>query len=185
MDTPRQGRIAPAAAPYPADMQAMLDAVMAGKPPLLLFTTMARDPRLFRKFFAGGLLERGHLSLRQRELVIDRTTALCGAEYEWGVHIAIFGQRAGLTPPQVESLVHGGPGDACWSADDRLLLRFADALHANCDLDDALWSELRSAFPEEAVLELLLLAGYYRTVSYLVNALRLPPEPGAARFTER
>jgi alkylhydroperoxidase family enzyme len=185
MDNARQGRIAPAAAPYPADMQAMLDAVMAGKPPLLLFTTLARDPRLFRKFFAGGLLEKGHLSLRQRELVIARTTALCGAEYEWGVHIAIYGQRAGLTPPQVESLVRGGPGDTCWSEDDRLLLRFADSLHANCDIDDALWAALRAVFSEEAVLELLLLAGFYRTVSYLVNTLRLPPEAGAARFTSR
>jgi hypothetical protein len=27
-----------------------------------------------------------------------------------------------------------------------------------------------------------MLAGTYRTVSYLVNSLRLPPEPGTARF---
>jgi hypothetical protein len=27
-----------------------------------------------------------------------------------------------------------------------------------------------------------MLAGSYRTVSYLVNSLRLPPEPGARRF---
>ena len=32
------------------------------------------------------------------------------------------------------------------------------------------------------MLELLLLAGFYRTVSYLTNALRLPLEPYAARF---
>jgi len=32
------------------------------------------------------------------------------------------------------------------------------------------------------MLELLLLAGFYRTVSYLTNALRLPPEAYAARF---
>ena len=63
------------------------------------------------------------------------------------------------------------------------MLRLADALHRSCDVDDALWAALRALFPEEAMLELLLLAGYYRTVSYLTNALRLPPEPGAARFT--
>jgi alkylhydroperoxidase family enzyme len=43
-------------------------------------------------------------------------------------------------------------------------------------------AELRATFSEEAILELLLLAGFYRTVSYLTNALRLPPEPFAARF---
>jgi alkylhydroperoxidase family enzyme len=41
---------------------------------------------------------------------------------------------------------------------------------------------LRAAFSEEAMLELLLLVGFYRTVSYLTNALRLPPEPFAQRF---
>ena len=32
------------------------------------------------------------------------------------------------------------------------------------------------------MLELLLLAGFYRTVSYLCNALQLPLERDAARF---
>ena len=48
----------------------------------------------------------------------------------------------------------------------------------------ALWGELRARFSEEAILELLLLAGFYRTVSSLTNALRLPLEPYAARFPD-
>ena len=71
---------------------------------------------------------------------------------------------------------------SCWDAQDALLIRFCDALHAECTLDDALWGELRATFSEEAILELLLLAGFYRTVSYLANALRLPPERFAARW---
>ena len=51
-----------------------------------------------------------------------------------------------------------------------------------CDVDDALWARLRAGFSEEAILELLLLAGFYRMMSYLTNALRLPLEPYAARF---
>ena len=81
-------RIAPAAPPLEPDMQEAIDAIMRGAPPLVLFTTMARDRRLFFKFFNSGLLDRGHLTIRQREIVIDRVTATCGAEYEWGVHIA-------------------------------------------------------------------------------------------------
>ncbi len=176
-------RIAPATAPYPDDIQAWLDRTMPpGKPPLRLFNTLARDPRLCRKFFSAGLLDRGHLTLRQREIVIDRTTALCRSEYEWGVHIAIFGARVGFTPEQVHSLVHGGSADACWTAADRRLLRLCDALHHDCDVDDALWQQLREDFSEEALLELLMLAGFYRTVSYLTNALRLPLEPDGSRF---
>jgi len=180
---PPTARIAPAQPPYSADVQAALDRIMPpGMPPLALFTTLARDPRLFGKFFAGGLLERGHLTLRQREVVIHRTTALNRSEYEWGVHVAIFAARVQLTAEQLHSTVHGSAADACWGEEDRLLLRFCDALHASSALDDTLWQALHRRFSDEAVLELLLLAGFYRTVSYLTNALRLPLEPNAARF---
>jgi alkylhydroperoxidase family enzyme len=130
----------------------------------------------------AGLLDKGHLTLRQREIVIDRVTARCGSEYEWGVHIALFAKRAGLGEAQQRSLVKGDAADSCWSSEDALLVRFCDALHATCDIDDALWAQLKIHFSEPAILELLLLAGFYRTVSYLTNALRLPLEPYAARF---
>jgi alkylhydroperoxidase family enzyme len=78
--------------------------------------------------------------------------------------------------------VRGGAGDACWKPQEALLIRFCDALHETCDIDDALWAELCAHFSDQAMLELLLLAGFYRTVSYLTNALRLPPEDYAARF---
>jgi alkylhydroperoxidase family enzyme len=180
---PQAARIAAAAPPFAPEVQAWLDRTMPpGTPPLVLFATLARDPRLFGKFFAAGLLDRGHLTLRQREIVIHRTTARCGSEYEWGVHATIFAARAKLTPEQLHSTVHGGPDDACWSADDRPLLRLCDALHASSTLDDTLWQQLRAIFSEEAMLELLLLAGFYRTVSYLTNALQLPLEANGTRF---
>jgi alkylhydroperoxidase family enzyme len=175
-------RIAPAQPPFSADIQSSLEVVMRGKPPLVLFTTLARDPRLFQKFFAGGLLDRGNLTLRQREIVIDRTTALCKSEYEWGIHIATFAVHAKLDDAQIESLANGGPADQCWGTDERLLLTLCDQLHANCTVDADLWQALAAVFSDEAILELLMLAGFYRTVSYLTNALQLPLEPEAARF---
>ena len=147
-----------------------------------LFATVARDPRLARKFFAGGLLDKGNLSLRQREVVIDRTTALCRSEYEWGVHVAIYAAKAGLTEEQVRATATGSADDLCWSEEDRLLIRLCDALHRSCDVDDELWLALRKTFSENAIIELLMLAGFYRTVSYLTNGLRLPLEGMSARF---
>jgi alkylhydroperoxidase family enzyme len=180
---PQAPRIAPAEPPYASEIQARLDAIMPpGIEPLVLFRVLARDQRLFQRFMGAGLLDKGQLTLRQREIVIHRVTARCGSEYEWGVHAALFADRAGLDAAQLGSIVRGGPRDACWSAEDRLLIRFCDALHADCTLDDAEWAELRTAFCEEAIIELLLLAGFYRTVSYLTSALRLPPEPFAARW---
>ncbi len=177
-----KARITPASAPFQGEIQGWLDATMKGKPPLVLFTTLARDPRLFNKFFSAGLLDRGHLTMRQREIVIDRTTALCGSEYEWGVHIAAFAAHVKLTSDQIRSFVKGGPQDDCWPDDERLLLRLCDALHVDCTVDEALWLSLKAMFSDEAMMELLMLAGFYRTVSYLTNALKLPLEVGAARF---
>jgi len=180
---PLPARIAPAQPPFVPEVQAWLDRTMpSGQPPLVLFTTLARDTRLFVKFFSAGLLDRGHLTLRQREVVIHRTAARCGSEYEWGVHAARFAQHVKLTPEQLQATVHGDAEATCWSDEDRLLIRLCDALHAGSSVDDALWQQLRERFSEEAMLELLMLAGFYRTVGYLTNALRLPLEPDAARF---
>ncbi len=179
----RSARIAPAPPPLPAEIQQAIDGVMRGKPPLVLFTTLARDRRLFFKFFNSGLLDRGHLTIRQREIVIDRVTASCGAEYEWGVHVSTFAAKAGLTGDQIASLTTGGPEDACWDDADRILIRFCDSLHRSCTVDDDLWAQLTTYHSDEAILELLMLAGTYRTVSYLVNSLHLPLEHGARTFS--
>ena len=176
-------RIAPAQPPFPPEIQQRFDRIMPeGVPPLTLFTTLARDERLFARFSGGSLLGPGNLTLRQREIVIDRITALSGSEYEWGVHIAFFGKAAELTEAQIRSLTKGGAEDAVWSDAERALLRACDQLHTSCDLDDESWQALRTHFSEEAILEILMLAGFYRMVSYLTNALRLPLESYAARF---
>ncbi len=178
-------RIAPGEPPFHPEIQERLDRLMPpGVPPLVLFTTLARDKRLFERFMGAGLLDRGHLTMRQREIVIDRTTGLCRSEYEWGVHIALFAARVGFTPDQVRALAavgEEGPGTG-WSADEAALIEACDALHANCDIGDELWGRLRSHFSEEAIIEILMLAGFYHTVSYLTNALKLPLEAYAARF---
>jgi alkylhydroperoxidase family enzyme len=77
--------------------------------------------------------------------------------------------------------VNGNADSACWEANDAVLIRLADELHNSCDISDELWPVLRAAFEDEAILELLMLAGYYRTVGYLANGLRLPPEPDVSR----
>ncbi len=179
-------RIEPARPPYSPDAQAAFDRIMPpGMPPLLLFTTLARDERLYERFRNGALLDKGHLTLRQREIVIDRVTALCRSEYEWGVHVEFFAKRGGFDDAMLHALVHGSADDPCWSGEDRLLIRACDQLHAGSDIDDALWAELLVTLSEMALVEVLMLAGFYRMVSYLTNALRLPLESHAARFPNK
>jgi hypothetical protein len=55
-------------------------------------------PTVEKTAVCKNLLGRGLLMLRQREIVIDRTCALNGSEYEWGVHIAFFAAKVKFTP---------------------------------------------------------------------------------------
>jgi len=127
-------RLAPLDPPFAPDLQAFLDRIMPpGVPPLVLFTTLARDARLFERFRGGGLLDKGHLTLRQREIVIGRVTAQCRSEYEWGVHTAFFAERVGLDDAMQRSLVLGSGDDPCWSSAERALIRACDELHATAD----------------------------------------------------
>jgi len=175
-------RIAPTQPPYPSTVARTLDQLRTpGDQPLSLFRTLARDARLFARFTGGGLLDPGHLSLREREIVIHRTCALNGCGYEWGVHAAIFAEAAGLDAEQLAATTAPGIA-ACWSPREALLIAFCDAVHARADIDDALWARLAATFSEEARIELMMLAGFYRTVSLLANGLRLAPEPFAAPF---
>ena len=122
-------RIAPAEPPYEPQVAAALERIMPpGVPPLLLFRTMARSPRVFARMFAGGLLDKGPLSLRQREIVIDRTTARLGCEYEWGVHIAFFAERAGFTAEQVAATVADAGDATCWTPEEQCLIALVDDL---------------------------------------------------------
>src|SRR3954462_4356260 len=100
-------RIAPLEPPYAPDIAEQFNRIMRGAPPLVLFRVMAGHTRAWDKFRAGGLLDAGPLSLRQREIVIDRTCALNQCEYEWGVHVAIFAGPAKLTAEEVRATVRG------------------------------------------------------------------------------
>ena len=101
-------RIAPLDPPYTPDVKSSFDEVMRGAEPLMLFRVIARSERAWKKLRGGSLLDRGPLSLRQREIVIDRTCALAGCEYEWGVHVKLFAAAAQLTGEQVRATVIEG-----------------------------------------------------------------------------
>ena len=179
----RAPRVEPVAAPYPAELQKVLDAIMPpGVPPLTLFTTLARVPRIWDRFRAGSLLDRGPLSLRHREIVIDRTCARCGCAYEWGVHVAFFAQRVALTQEQLRATVHGDSTDPAWSDEERLLIRMVDELHDSASLSDETWGALAAIFSVEQIFELIALVGFYHSVSFFANGLKLSPETLSVPF---
>jgi len=57
-----------------------------------------------------------------------------------------------------------------------------DALHHRATLSEAEFAGLSAHYDADKILEIILLCGFYRTVSYLANALQLPLEDDAAGF---
>ena len=175
-------RIAPLEPPYAPEIAGQFDRIMRGAPPLVLFRVMAGNARAWEKFRTGSLLDRGPLSLREREIVIDRTCARTGCEYEWGVHVTTFADAAKLTEQQVKATVFGAANEACWSEAEQALIAAVDALHDRATLSEAEFAALSAHYDEAQIFEIILLCGFYRTVSYLANGLALPLEDKAARF---
>lgn len=176
-------RIAPLDPPYDEEIAAGFTRVMPpGREPLKLFRTVARNPRVLARLFAGGLLDRGELTLAEREIVILRACARAGAEYEWGVHVAFFATRAGLSEATVAATVSSASEDPAFAADQRLLVRMVDSLHEAADIGDDLWAALSLRWPEPALIELVMLAGQYRMISGLCRALRIDLESDGVRF---
>jgi alkylhydroperoxidase family enzyme len=181
--TPPAPRITPLEPPYAAPIAEALAKIMPpGVPPLALFRVLAVNERVFLRMMAGGLLDRGSLTLRDRELVIDRTCFRCGAEYEYGVHVTFFGTRAKLTPDEIHDLCAADPDATVFSPRDRLVLKLCDELHASSTVGDALWAELAAEWTPEQLVELVMLAGYYHAIAFATNAFRVPLEAFAARF---
>jgi alkylhydroperoxidase family enzyme len=175
--------IEPVQPPYAPRVAEDLEKLMPpGMEPIALFRVVAKNPRVLRRLRRGGLLDPGSVSLRSRELMILRTTALCGAEYEWGVHVRFFGAAAGLDDEQLRSTVLGDARDSCWSAEDALVIELADLLHERATVPPERWTALREVFDEAQLIELLMLAGQYHAVSFLVNGAGLGREPGTPAF---
>jgi Carboxymuconolactone decarboxylase family len=180
-------RIEPLDPPYDEDVGEQLATTMPpGVPPILLFRTFAKNLPMATAMGGWGAYELSRalsLSLRDREIVIDRTCARCRCEYEWGLHVAYFAERAGLGTEQIVSLTHGGADDACWTeVRDRLLVRTADALHDNSTVDDALHAALGAEFAENELLDIYMLCGWYHAISFAANGAGVGLEPGVPTF---
>jgi alkylhydroperoxidase family enzyme len=178
-------RLAALDPPYDPDLDRTLTRMMPpGQEPLKLFRTVAHNRHVLDKLRSTGayLLNFGTLDAADRELVIQRTCARCGCEYEWGVHAAVFGLQVGLTGAKLAATVTAAPPDSTWSERESLLVTLVDELHDTGNVCDATFAALAGHYDEAQLVELVALAGQYHVVSYLANALGVELEDAAERF---
>ncbi len=149
---------------------------VTGTEPPGVFLTLGRHRRLFWGwlFFAGALMPGGKLPRRETELVILRVATLSGNDYELTQHRRL-GRRAGLSAAEIDR-VADGPDAEAWTPRERLLLKVTDELHAQRDLSDDTWAELRAELDERESIELLMLVGHYTMLATTLTTLRVRPD---------
>ncbi len=169
--------------PYPDSIQKDFDILMpAGMPPLNIFRTIANNPRVLHRFMIGGLLDKGSISIQDREIVILRTCGICKAEYEWGVHVAGFAAKAEINQNQIDNTYEKTINESLWNEKQLCVLALVDQLHKTQTCDDELWEKLQTHFQDDQLIELVMLTGLYHAVSFMVNSIRIEKESFAPEF---
>jgi alkylhydroperoxidase family enzyme len=170
-------RMAPARTPL-ATVVAALAGRVTGTEPQRVFTTLARNRRLFRRWlpFAGGLL-RGDLPRADTELLILRTAWNCAGWYVWVQHAGLAPSR-GLSPDLLGAVADWRDRPV-WTPRQRDLLEAADQLHDDRVIGDATWARLAGRLCDAELVEVCLLVGHYEMLCLTVNSLGVRPEPAA------
>lgn len=179
----RQPRIQPATeTEWTDDSRPVLVANSARGPLLNVFATLARHPKLLKRWvvFAGHVLNGNTLPPRERELVILRTGFLCRSGYEWAQHASI-GRSVGLTDEEIERITVG-PDAAGWSDTDRALLQAAEQLVSDHFVDDPTWSALAATWNQQQLMDLVFTVGQYTMVSMALNTFGVQLEESTERF---
>lgn len=148
---------------------------------LNIFRVLMNHPKLARRWtvFAGHVLQKQTVPLRERELLKLRIGWLNQAEYEWTQHVEIA-KRGGITEAEIERIKYG-PG-AGWSAHEAALLQAADDLFENSVVSDQTRAALSANYSTEQMMDAVFTIGQYNLVSWVLNSFGVPLDdflPGA------
>lgn len=185
MSTQTEPRISPVDPPYEPQVAQTLRRMMPpGVEPLNLFRTVAHNHAVLERFRTIGayILNFGLVEPLDREILLHRTCARCGCEYEWGVHAVAYGRPLGMSDEHLRATVEGGPDAPVWSDRQRLLVQLADELHDTATVSEPLWTKLSGHWHSAQLIELIAIAGFYHLVSFTANAAAVQPEPYAEGF---
>jgi 4-carboxymuconolactone decarboxylase len=179
-NTPRVAPLPPAE--WDDEVRELLGAAQMGGRTLNIFQTLARHPKLLKRWlvFGNHILFKSTISPRERELLILRTGWNCAAEYEWGQHVVI-GKQVGITDDEIGRIA-SGPDAPGWDPFDAALLRAADELHRDSRIGDATWSALSTRYDTQQLIDVVFTVGQYTLVSMALNTLGVQLDEGIVGF---
>jgi 4-carboxymuconolactone decarboxylase len=152
----------------------VVDGVRKPREDMPALEIMIRHAELYKAHLevAQKYLSDCELEIRDRELAILRIGWLSRAPFEWGAHVKIA-KRNGVTAEEIERVIEGSSASG-WSKHDRAIVRAMEELHFDSMITDNTWADLQEFYNDKKLIELLILAGQYKTVAYYQNSLRLP-----------
>jgi len=142
-----------------------------------LWRSLLNHPELAARLEPLGTFLRydGVLPPDLREAVILRTAQASRCGYEQAQHAPLAG-RAGLSPAAVEALARGAvPEDA--TPLQAAVLRATDCVLEGISIPEDLQATLTAALGLEGVVELAVLAGYYRLIAGIILAFEVRRGP--------
>ena len=148
------------------------------------FRVMLHNPRA-----AGAVAEllrtlmfHNNLNARTRELVILRNGWRTGSEYEFCQHVRV---SRDLKMSEEEILGVRDPANCgAYDETDRAVIRMADELLDNSQVSAETWSILQKAFPDEQLVELLIVAGFWRMIAGYLKTAKVPLDTSVPSWPE-
>jgi alkylhydroperoxidase family enzyme len=164
------------------EVRELLGSTEMGGRTLNIFRTLARHPKLMKRWLVFGthVLGKATIGARERELLILRTGWNCRAEYEWGQHVVI-GKMVGITDAEIERITQG-PDAPGWAPFEATLLRAADELQRDKRIGDATWAALSEHYGVQELLDVIFTVGQYTLVSMALNSLGVQLDEGIPGF---
>lgn len=148
--------------------------------PLNVFAVLAHSPPVLRRLGALGatFIRSARIGVVDRETVILRLAARLDCDYEWHHHVAPA-RAAGLSDEDIERLRGGSPAGGRLG----LLATMTDEFLAGTGFSDTTWAELRRAYDDEQLVELIVLVGFYQMLAGFIRAAGVVVDESIADLT--
>jgi 4-carboxymuconolactone decarboxylase len=130
----------------------------------------------------NALMFHNKVAARTRELIILRIGWRTGSEYVFCKHVS-FSHEFGISEEEILG-VRDPQRCHAYSETDRAVLHLADELHEHAEVTRSTWAVLEQAFTSDELVEILLIAGFWRMVAGFVKSAKISLDPGVPSWPE-
>jgi hypothetical protein len=174
--------------PVNVELQEPLKSKMAkifppGLPSPNLYRSVARNESLFIDMIdmgligPTGLMDRGTIPSRIRELLILRTCVQSRNDYEFKLHEKTISRKMGLSKAEVEDLKKQRIDNNLWSDAEASLIAMTDELVESTSLSNDVFEHLSRHHSAAEMIEMVQLVGLYTMVAMMVSLIKPDLDP--------